>query len=251
MNNSCVILFTKAPIPSFVKTRLVDKSSLNIDQVTELYEAFLMDVVETTDRYVTKNNFDFVISYTPKRGLNKIKELINRLEKPIDVSHFELQEGDTFDQRMNSAFSKAFDAGYQMCVMIGGDIPTLRYEHLKSAFELLREQKYSDEKVMVIGPGIDGGVYLIGLRKDTNFNFTGVFQKKGELDISLSEITNRSRLRSIKLLKIDIHYDVDVPKDMKKLKAELSKNPELAPHTRNKLNSIHHKFLEFKKISSK
>ncbi|MCW4042440.1 MAG: DUF2064 domain-containing protein [Candidatus Bathyarchaeota archaeon] len=238
MNNSCLILFTKAPIPSLVKTRLVDKSSWNIDRVTELYEAFLMDVVETADRYVTENNFDLVISYTPKRGLNKIKELIHRLKRPINVSHFELQEGDTFDQRMNSAFSKAFDAGYQMCVTIGGDIPTLRYEHLKSAFELLQDQKYSNEKVMVIGPGIDGGVYLIGLRKDTNFNFKGVFQKKGELDISLSEITKRARLMSIKLLETDIHYDVDVPKDMKKLKAELSKNPELAPHTRNKLREF-------------
>jgi len=233
-----VILFTKAPIPSLVKTRLVDKSSWNIDQVTELYEAFLMDVVETADRYVMENNFDLVISYTPQRGLNKIKELIHRLKKPINVSHFELQEGDTFDERMNSAFSKAFDAGYQMCVTIGGDIPTLRYEHLKSAFELLREQKYSDEKVMVIGPGIDGGVYLIGLRKDTNFNFKGVFQKKGELDISLSEITKKARLMSIKLLETDIHYDVDVPKDMKKLKTELSKNPEIAPHTRNKLREF-------------
>jgi len=238
MNNSCLILFTKAPIPSLVKTRLVDKSSWNIDRVTELYEAFLMDVVETADRYVTENNFDLVISYTPKRGLNKIKELIHRLKRPINVSHFELQEGDTFDQRMNSAFSKAFDAGYQMCVTIGGDIPTLRYEHLKSAFELLQDQKYSNEKVMVIGPGIDGGVYLIGLRKNTNFNFKGVFQKKGELDISLSEITKRARLMSIKLLETDIHYDVDVPKDMKKLKAELSKNPELAPHTRNKLREF-------------
>ena len=238
MNNSCLILFTKAPIPSLVKTRLVDKSSWNIDRVTELYEAFLMDVVETADRYVTENNFDLVISYTPKRGLNKIKELIHRLKRPINVSHFELQEGDTFDQRMNSAFSKAFDAGYQMCVTIGGDIPTLRYEHLKSAFELLQDQKYSNEKVMVIGPGIDGGVYLIGLRKDTNFNFKGVFQKKGELDISLSEITKRARLMSIKLLETDIHYDVDVPKDMKKLKVELSKNPELAPHTRNKLREF-------------
>ena len=238
MNNSCVILFTKAPIPSLVKTRLVDKSSWNIDQVTELYEAFLMDVVETADRYVMENNFDLVISYTPQRGLNKIKELIHRLKRPINVSHFELQEGDTFDERMNSAFSKAFDAGYQMCVTIGGDIPTLRYEHLKSAFELLREQKYSDEKVMVIGPGIDGGVYLIGLRKDTNFNFKGVFQKKGELDISLSEITKKARLMSIKLLETDIHYDVDVPKDMKKLKTELSKNPEIAPHTRNKLREF-------------
>jgi glycosyltransferase A (GT-A) superfamily protein (DUF2064 family) len=238
MKNSCVIVFTKAPIPSFVKTRLVDKLFLNIGQVTGLYEAFLMDVVETADRYVTENNFDLVISYTPKRGLNKIKELINRLEKPIDVSHFQVQEGDTFDQRMNRAFSKAFDSGYQMCVTIGGDIPTLRYEHLKNAFELLQDQKYLDEKVMVIGPGIDGGVYLIGLRKDTDFNFKGIFQKKGEVDISLSEITNRASLMSIRLLETEIHYDVDVPRDMKKLKTELSKNPELAPHTRNKLREF-------------
>ncbi len=238
MNNSCVILFTKAPIPSLVKTRLVDKSSWNIDQVTELYEAFLMDVVETADRYVMENNFDLVISYTPQRGLNKIKELIHRLKRPINVSHFELQKGDTFDQRMNNVFSKAFDVEYQICVVIGGDIPTLRCEHLKSAFELLQDPKYSDEKVMVIGPGIDGGVYLIGLRKDTNFNFKGVFQKKGELDISLSEITKKARLMSIKLLETDIHYDVDVPKDMKKLKTELSKNPEIAPHTRNKLREF-------------
>ena len=238
MNHSCVILFTKAPISSLVKTRLVDKSSMNIDQATELYEAFLMDVIETADRYVTENNFDLVISYTPQKGLNTIKELIHRLKRPINVSHFELQEGDKFDQRMSSAFSKAFDAGYQICVAIGGDIPTLRNEHLKSAFEILQNPKYYGEKVMVIGPGIDGGVYLIGLRKDTNFNFSGVFQKRGELDISLLEIKERASLMSIKLLEIETHYDVDVPEDLKKLKIELSKTPELAPHTYNKLREF-------------
>jgi glycosyltransferase A (GT-A) superfamily protein (DUF2064 family) len=238
MKNCCVILFTKAPISGLVKTRLVDKSSLNIDQVTELYEAFLMDVIETADRYVTENNFDLMISYTPKRGLNKIKDLINRLKRPINISQFILQEGDTFDLRMNNAYSKAFDAGYQMCIIVGGDIPTLKYEHLKSAFELLQDQKYSDEKVMVVGPGIDGGVYLIGLRKDTDFNFKGIFQKKGEIDISLSKITDRASLMSIRLLETEIHYDVDVPRDMKKLKTELSKNPKLAPHTRNKLREF-------------
>ncbi len=238
MNNSCLILFTKAPIPSLVKTRLVDKSSLNIDQATELYEAFLMDIIETADRYVTENNCDLVISYTPQSGLNKIKELIHRLKRPIDISHFELQEGDTFDQKMNSVFSKAFDSGYQIGVVIGGDIPTLRDEHLKNAFQLFQLPKYLDEKVIVIGPGIDGGVYLIGLRNDTSFNFRGVFQKRGELDLSLSEIAERARLMSIKLLEIDSHYDVDVPKDLEKLKTELSKNPELSPHTRKKLREF-------------
>ncbi|WP_455369445.1 TIGR04282 family arsenosugar biosynthesis glycosyltransferase [[Eubacterium] cellulosolvens] len=238
MNHGCVILFTKAPIPSLVKTRLVDKSSLNIEQATELYEVFLMDVIDTVNRYVTENNFDLVISYTPQKGLNKIKELIYRLKRPIKVSHFKLQDGDTFDQRMSSAFTKAFDAGYQICVAIGGDIPTLRNEHLKSAFEILQNPKYFGEKIIVIGPGIDGGVYLIGLRKDTNFNFRGVFQKRGEFDISLSEIKERASLMSIKLLEINTHYDVDVPEDLKKLKMELSKNRELAPHTRNKLREF-------------
>jgi glycosyltransferase A (GT-A) superfamily protein (DUF2064 family) len=235
MNKNCLILFTKAPIPSLVKTRLVDKSSLNIDKVTELYEAFLMDVVDTADRYANENNCDLVISYTPPNGLNKIRELIHRMKRPINISHFELQEGDTFDQRMSNAFSKAFDAGYQICVIIGGDIPTLRDEHIKNGFQLFYEPKYLDEKIMVVGPGIDGGAYLIGLRNDTNFDFKGIFQKRGELDISLTKIAERARLLSIKLIKTDIHYDVDVPKDLKKLKRELSKNPELAPHTRNKL----------------
>jgi glycosyltransferase A (GT-A) superfamily protein (DUF2064 family) len=233
-----VILFTKAPIPSLVKTRLVDKSSLNINQATELYEAFLMDVIDTADRYVTENNFDLVISYTPQKGLKTIKKIINRLKRPINVSYFGLQEGDTFDQRMNSAFSKAFDVGYQICVAVGGDIPTLRNQHLNEAFEILLNPKYFREKVMVIGPGIDGGVYLIGLRKDTNFNFTDVFQKRGELDISLSEIIKRANSMSIKLLEINTHYDVDIPEDLKKLKMELSKNPEIAPHTRNKLREF-------------
>ena len=238
MNDSCVIIFTKAPIPSLVKTRLVDKSTLKIEQATELYEVFLMDVVDTVNHYVMENNFDLVISYTPQKGLNTIKDLIYRLKRPINVSHFDLQDGDKFDQRLNNAFSKAFDAGYQNCVTIGGDIPTLRNAHLKSAFEVLQNPKYFGKKVMVIGPGIDGGVYLIGLRKDTNFNFSGVFQKRGKIDISLLEITKRASLMSIELLEIDTHYDVDVPADLKMLKMELSKNPELAPHTRNKLREF-------------
>ena len=238
MNDNCVIIFTKAPIPSLVKTRLVDKSSLNVEQATELYEAFLMDVVDTANRYVVENNFDLVISYTPQKGLNTIKELVYRLKKPINISHFNLQDGDTFDRRMSNAFLKAFDAGYQNCVAIGGDIPTLRNEHLESSFEILQNPKYFGEKVIVIGPGNDGGVYLIGLRENTNFNFRGVFQKRGEIDISLSEITERANLMSIKLFEIDTHYDVDVPEDLKKLKIELSKNPELAPHTRNKLREF-------------
>ncbi len=238
MNDSCVIIFTKAPIPSFVKTRLVDKSSLNIDQATELYEAFLMDVIDTTNRYAIENNYDLIISYTPQRELNKIKELIYRLEKPINISNFDFQFGDTFDERMSSAFSKAFDAGYQNCVTIGGDMPTLRNEHLEKAFDILQNPKYFDEKVMVLGPGIDGGVYLIGLRKETNFNFNGVFQRRGKIDISLSEIRKRAELMSITLLEIDTHYDVDTQEDLKKLKIELSKNLELAPYTRVKLTEF-------------
>ena len=238
MNDSCVIIFTKAPIPSFVKTRLVDKSSLNIEQATELYEAFLMDVIDTTNRYATEKNYDLIISYTPQKELNKIKEVINRLKESINISNFHLQDGDTFDKRMSSAFSKAFDAGYRNCVTIGGDIPTLRNKHLEKAFEILQNPKYFDEKVMVLGPGIDGGVYLIGLCKDTNFNFKDVFQRRGKIDISLSEIRKRAELMSIRLLEIDTHYDVDTPEDLNKLKIELSKNRELAPYTRSKLTEF-------------
>lgn len=235
---NCIVLFTKAPIRDQVKTRLVQHESLNAEKAAELYEAFLSDILETVGGYTAKNRIDLVVSYTPKEGLTKIKELLRKLGAPVKVSRFDVQEETAFDQRMNNVFKRAFSSGYEAVVVIGGDSPTISEKHLDEAFRLLSDLSRSGENAIVVGPGVDGGVYLIGLRRRTPFVFDGVFQKTNGTDISLSLLEKRAHDVSIQVFKTSVHYDVDVPADMEILREELAKNLDLAPHTRSVLSSL-------------
>jgi glycosyltransferase A (GT-A) superfamily protein (DUF2064 family) len=235
---NCIIVFTKAPIPNQVKTRLVRGGVLDTNQATMIYEAFLSDVLETVGRYISSRSSDLIISYTPQEGLDGIAETVKNLRSQLIVTDFHLQKGETFDDRINDAFSSAFELGYEAVVMIGGDSPTLREEHLDEAFRLLCTTRKSDKEIAVVGPGIDGGIYLIGLRKGVAFNFKGIFQKRDERDVSLSTLENKARELHTQLFKTSIHYDIDAPKDLETLREELFQNSALAPHTRGVLEKL-------------
>jgi len=235
---SCIIVFTRAPLPNQVKTRLVQGGVLDTTQAMIVYEAFLSDVLETVGRYTSNKSSDLIISYTPREGLGKVAEIVNSLRPQLVVANFHLQKGATFDDKINDAFSSAFELGYETAVIIGGDLPTLREEHLDEAFRVLCSTKNADKEVVVVGPGIDGGVYLIGLRKGTSFNFKGIFRERDERDLSLSTLENKALERHTQLFKTSIHYDIDTPEDLKTLREELSQNSTLAPHTRAVLEKL-------------
>jgi glycosyltransferase A (GT-A) superfamily protein (DUF2064 family) len=234
---NCIVVFTKAPIPSQVKTRLVRRGVLDSSQATEIYEAFLTDVLETVGRYISSGSSHLIISYTPQEGLDRVAEIVKNLRPQLMVANFHLQKGETLDDRMNDAFSNAFELGYEAVVIIGGDSPTLREEHLDEAFRLLCTTRNSGQ-VAVVGPGIDGGIYLIGLQKGTSFNFKNVFQKRDERDVSLSMLENKAHELHTQLFKTSIHYDIDLPEDLETLREELAQNPALAPHTRVVLEKL-------------
>ncbi|MBS7622732.1 DUF2064 domain-containing protein [Candidatus Bathyarchaeota archaeon] len=235
---NCIVLFTKAPFNGQVKTRLVQPGSLDASEAALLYRAFLSDVLETVGRYMRKRGVELVLSYTPHEGLAEIRRLIGRLSLPVKVSSFDLQEGSMFDQRISNAFSKAFLSGYEAAVVIGGDLPTISERHLDEAFRLLDKSSSHGGGVIVVGPGLDGGVYLIGLRGGTPFTFNGVFERTDGTDISLSLLEKRAEDLSIHILKTSLHYDVDIPEDLEVLRRELAKDPDLAPHTRRVLSAL-------------
>ncbi|MEM2942882.1 MAG: DUF2064 domain-containing protein [Candidatus Bathyarchaeia archaeon] len=234
----CIILFTKAPVRDQVKTRLIQPGSLDASEAALLYGAFLSDVLETVGRYTRERSVDLALSYTPKEGLSEIMRLIGKLSVPVKISSFDLQEDTTFDQKISNVFSKAFMSGYEAAVVIGGDLPTISERHLDEAFRLLGESSSHEGGVIVVGPGLDGGVYLIGLRSGTHFTFDGVFERTDGTDMSLSLLEKRAEDLSVLLLKTSIHYDVDVPEDLEILKRELSGDSGLAPHTRSALYAL-------------
>lgn len=144
MQKTSLVIMAKAPIPGFVKTRLQNK--LTPQQCVDLYKCFLLDIVNC----VLAANFKIYLAYTPVNSLDIFRELF-----PSGVE-FLPQEGVDLGQRMANAAANVLSLGYENCIIIGGDVPTLQPSHLLAAEKALASHSLS------IGPADDGGYYLIG-----------------------------------------------------------------------------------------
>jgi len=78
------------------------------------------------------------------------------------------QSGDDLGQRMANALQAALNT-HTMAVIIGSDSPPLDLTYIKAAFQTLKQG--SDA---VIGPAIDGGYVLLGMRRFSNKLFTSI-----------------------------------------------------------------------------
>ena len=69
------------------------------------------------------------------------------------------QVGADLGARMAQASADLFARGYQRVVIVGTDLPTMTAPALGEAFALLSTHD------LVLGPALDGGYYLLGLRR--------------------------------------------------------------------------------------
>ena len=79
-----------------------------------------------------------------------------------------LQRGEDLGARMKNAFSDAFKLGIEKVILIGTDCPELDFNRIHQAFASL------DTADLVLGPAEDGGYYLIGMKKHSDFLFEGI-----------------------------------------------------------------------------
>ncbi|MBI4719984.1 MAG: DUF2064 domain-containing protein, partial [Chitinivibrionia bacterium] len=75
-------------------------------------------------------------------------------------AHFSLvrQEGTSFGERLYNAFRRLLSEQGQYAVMMGTGSPDVPLQYIKRAFLKLKH------KDVVVGPGTDGGYYLIGMK---------------------------------------------------------------------------------------
>ena len=146
MNRSrLLIIFTKNPEEGLVKTRLAhavgDKKALEVYETLREHTALVTAEI-AAERQVYYSRF------VPPSDLFLTKQYT-----------LKLQEGDDLGERMLHAISTGFATGFRHIVLIGTDCYELSSEMLNEAFSALEQ---SDA---VVGPAIDGGFYLIGLRR--------------------------------------------------------------------------------------
>ncbi len=78
------------------------------------------------------------------------------------------QQGNELGSRMINAFNMVFKAGFRKVIIIGTDAPDINSRLILDAFEALSDHE------CVIGPSLDGGYYLLGLRAIQNSLFKNI-----------------------------------------------------------------------------
>jgi hypothetical protein len=157
------VIFAKAPIPGQVKTRLCPP--LTPDEAATLHGSFVLDMLERTKLAVAKLQLPFhrYLACAPSSELVFFKIMEERQGvRLLD------QVGENLGQRMHRTFVDVFAKGYTQVIIVGTDVPTLPLTVYQEAFTMLGR---SD---VVLGPALDGGYYLIGLKQPAEQLFTGV-----------------------------------------------------------------------------
>ena len=154
MKSELLMIFVRNPIIGTVKTRLASKIGNKL--ALKVYNELTRHTASICEKIKTKKK----IYYS--------KEIIyNDLWSDL-VFQKQLQcEGD-LGQRMKTAFDEAFDEGYNKVIIIGSDVYSLSELIIQQAFHKLN---YHD---VVIGPALDGGYYLLGLK----MNYPKIFNNK-------------------------------------------------------------------------
>jgi hypothetical protein len=161
--HAALVIFAKAPIPGEVKTRLCPP--LTPDEAATLHGSFVLDMLERTKLAVAKLQLPFhrYLACAPSSELVFFKIMEERQGvRLLD------QVGEDLGQRMHHTFLDLFAKDYTQVILVGTDVPTLPLSIYQEALAMLSR---SD---VVLGPALDGGYYLIGLKQPREQLFTGV-----------------------------------------------------------------------------
>lgn len=141
-------VFAKAPIPGQVKTRLARE--IGPSAAAALYRRLGRQIVSAA----VGPGYHTVVWFTPPSRQAVVRDWLDGL----GVTAFCPQAGGTLGTRLVHAFGRAFAAGDSAVVMIGTDAPGVNRHTVAEAFRALRACD------LVLGPSLDGGYYLIGLK---------------------------------------------------------------------------------------
>jgi len=198
-----LVIFAKAPIPGEVKTRLCPP--LTPDEAATLHGSFVLDMLERSKTAVAKLKLplDRYLACMPSSTLVFFKIMEERQGvKLID------QVGDDLGTRMQHTFETMFMKRYHRVFIVGTDVPSLPLNHYAQALTLLETND------LVLGPALDGGYYLIGLKQMVPDLFVGI---PWSTDRVLEMTQEKAATLGLKTALLPPWRDVDTIEDLRSL----------------------------------
>jgi rSAM/selenodomain-associated transferase 1 len=193
-----IIVFLKAPRPGAVKTRLAE--AIGATAAAEAYRILLRQVLDQLA------GIDHVeLRYAP----DDARAEIALWARPPWTGRAQ-GEGD-LGARLARAFADSFASGNERVLIIGTDCPYLRPSDLEAAWRELAEAD------VVLGPALDGGYWLIGLRAPCAALFEDISWSTSSV---LAETLRRCQKHGLKVHLLRKLADVDTVADWRRFLAD-------------------------------
>lgn len=188
-SKKALIIFTKNPELGKVKTRLA--KTIGDENALEVYKFLINHTISITEEL----QVDKYVYYS--------ENILENDNWKSDKFRKKLQKGSDLGERMKNALSEIFKMGYEMAIIIGSDMFDMEEQDLTTAFGALQSHDY------IIGPAVDGGYYLLGMKEPTPELFE---DKKWSTDTVLQDTLNNLRYKNHLVLKErnDIDYYADI-----------------------------------------
>lgn len=193
-----LVVMAKAPRPGRVKTRL--SPPLAPEDAAALYRCFLKDRLREVDAC---RGIGRAVAFAPKSE----REFFHRAA-PAGFEIFS-QEGEGLSERVSGVFARMFARRCGAVVVTDSDSPDLPAAIMEESFRAL-----ADGADVVFGPCVDGGYYLVGMKKEV----PGFFD---DIPWSTSRVLEESRGRASRLglstALLEPWQDVDTLEDLRSL----------------------------------
>ncbi|MEI8382382.1 MAG: TIGR04282 family arsenosugar biosynthesis glycosyltransferase [Planctomycetota bacterium] len=189
-------VFCKHPRPGEVKTRLAE--DIGSHGAVQLSAAFLDDLAL---QFRTEGDRR-VLGYSPADSAAYFGSF-----KRFGFDLWPQPDGD-LGARMAAFFEETLQDAADTSVLIGSDSPTIPREYVTQAFDHLQEFD------CILGPAMDGGYYLIGLRRAVPELFEEITWSGSSV---LAQTVSRISELGLSLALLPPWYDVDDLADLKML----------------------------------
>ena len=226
-----VLLFSKLPVAGLVKTRLTTLKDgvLDPEIASTLYHCMLFDVVEIisaaldslesrplerdANGSLVKDEYELVISTAPAADVPKMRALFeNAGAWPRAISYI-ADEGSSFDEHYNHAFSQVWDRGADAILSMGADMPALTIYDVIRGFDALHAVDGREGGGIVIAPDQEMGVSIIGWTRKTDFSHSDVYYNRDGLTV-LPAYIEKARRCGLPALYLPPVPDVDTMADL-------------------------------------
>lgn len=195
-NKPRVIVFTRYPEPGRTKTRMIP--ALGPGGAAELHVALTRHTLKMARDYCSQTSCELEVRFA-RGDANKMGVIFGTDQQ------YRSQTGHDLGGRLTNAISVAFTERASRVVVIGSDCPEIDASIFDEAMQSLPGCD------VVLGPAIDGGYYLIGLRHNQPQLFQGIDWGSDQVLKQTLDKAKRSHLRVHCLPPLS---DVDHPGDL-------------------------------------